>query len=413
LNEIVFLRDAGLLRSGRMILSQENLRNLVELKHCSPHEVLGMHPLADGSGLVVRAFLPHAAKVEVQAVDKSLPAFELQKINPAGVFEGTTSVATQVFAYELVVTDGKGQVQRSRDPYSFLPTLSEQDLYLFGKGDERRIYEKLGSQLRTVDGVAGTSFVVWAPNAQRISVVGDFNGWDGRVHTMRSLGSSGVWELFIPGVGEGAHYKYEVRDRNNRIRLKTDPYGFFFEVPPKNASIVWSNRKFKWTDDAWLAKRRKGNPLQSPVSTYEMHIGSWRKKTKAESFGYRELAAPLIAYLKQMGFTHVEFMPLAEHAYYPSWGYQITGFYAPTSRYGSPEDLQYLVNELHNAGIGVIVDWVPAHFPRDDWALANFDGTALYEHADPRKGEHLQLRPPRGREFSHRQRAVLVRAVSH
>jgi 1,4-alpha-glucan branching enzyme len=372
-----------------MNLSPEELRSLVELKHRSPHSLLGMHPLADGSGMVVRAFLPGAAKVEVRpasAKDKS--GFELQQIHKAGVFEGVTNAATSVYAYELVVTNPQGAIQSTRDPYSFLPTLGESDLYLFGKGDERRIYEKLGAQLRTMDGVAGTSFAVWAPSAQRVSVVGDFNGWDGRRHLMRSLGSSGVWELFVPGVGEGAHYKYEIRNSQGRIGLKTDPYGLFFEVPPKNASIVWNNRKFKWTDQAWMSKRRKADPLRSPLAIYEMHIGSWRKKTKSESLGYRELAEPLIQYLQEMGFTHVQFMPVAEHAFYPSWGYQITGFYAPTSRYGTPEDFQFLINALHEAGLGVIIDWVPAHFPRDDWALARFDGTALYEHDDPRKGAH-------------------------
>jgi 1,4-alpha-glucan branching enzyme len=372
-----------------MILPAAELQKLVELKHRSPHELLGMHPLGGDGGVVVRAFLPQAARVEVQPLgEASGPAFELQRIHKVGVFEGATDVAQSVFAYELVITDQQGKVSRARDPYSFLPTLTETDLYLFGKGDERKLYDKLGAQLRTMDGVAGVSFAVWAPNAQRVSVVGDFNGWDGRIHPMRMLGSSGVWELFVPGVAVGAHYKYEIREHHGRVKLKTDPCGFFYEVPPKQAAIVWNTRNFAWTDQAWMTRRSKSDPLRSPVSIYELHLGSWRKKTRAESFGYRELAAPLIAYLQQMGFTHVEFMPVAEHAFYPSWGYQVTGFYAPTSRYGCPDDFQYLVNELHNAGIGVIVDWVPAHFPRDDWALAKFDGTALYEHEDPRKGAH-------------------------
>ncbi len=372
-----------------MILTPDELRNLVELCHATPHDLLGMHPLAEGSGVVVRVLAPGAVRIEVQPTGASPPPrFELSRLHEAGLFEGVSQDLAQIVPYELIVTDVAGQVQHLRDPYSFPPTLGEQDLYLFGKGDERRLYEKLGSQLRTVNGVAGVSFAVWAPNAQRISVVGDFNGWDGRRHPMRRLGSSGVWEIFIPGVGEGAHYKFEVRNKQGKIVLKTDPHGLFFEVAPKNASIVWNNRKFKWSDGAWLAKRRKADPLRSAVSIYELHIGSWRKKTKAESLGYRELAAPLIEYVQQMGFTHVEFMPVAEHAFYPSWGYQITGFYAPTSRYGTPEDFQFLVNELHRAGIGVIIDWVPAHFPRDEWALARFDGTALYEHEDPRKGAH-------------------------
>jgi 1,4-alpha-glucan branching enzyme len=372
-----------------MLLSQAELRTLIEVRQREPHQLLGMHPLADGTGLVARAFLPDAAKVELQPVhEKDKPAFRLSRVHKAGLFEGTTRETDRIYAYDLVITDDKGRVRRTRDPYSFLPTLGDADLYLFGKGDERRLYDKLGAQPRTVDGVAGVGFAVWAPNAQRVSVVGDFNHWDGRFHQMRPLGSSGVWEIFIPGVGQGAHYKFEVRNVHGKIGLRTDPYGFFFETPPKNASIVWHNGRFAWTDAAWLEQRRQADPLRAPLSIYEVHLGSWRKKSKTESLSYRELAAPLIEYVKQMGFTHVEFMPVAEHAFYPSWGYQVTGFFAPTSRYGTPDDFQFLVNALHEAGIGVIIDWVPAHFPRDDWALAHFDGTALYEHADPRKGAH-------------------------
>ncbi len=372
-----------------MIITPDELSNLVELKHRSPHTLLGMHLLGDNSGLVVRAFLPEAAKVEVRPThEKSKPKIELTRIYDNGVFEGVTKSANRVYAYDLIITDGKGNVRSTRDPYSFLPTLGESDLFLFGKGDERRLYEKLGAQLRVIDGVSGASFAVWAPNAQRVSVVGDFNNWDGRFHSMRSLGASGVWEIFIPGVGEGAHYKFEIRNVHGRIMLKTDPFGFFFETPPKNAAIVWNNEKFRWTDQAWLDQRSQRDPLRSPMSVYEVHIGSWRKKSPGESLSYRELADPLAKYVKQMGFTHVEFLPVAEHAFYPSWGYQVTGFYAPTSRYGTPDDFQFLVNALHQAGLGVIVDWVPAHFPRDDWALAQFDGTALYEHEDPRKGAH-------------------------
>jgi len=372
-----------------MILTPDELSSLVELKHQSPHMLLGMHPLGDKSGLVVRARLPDAASVEVHPThEKAKPRFELQRIPNTDVFEGVTRKAVDVYAYDLVVINHQGQTRRTRDAFSFLPTLGESDLYLFGKGDERRIFEKLGAQLRVIDGVPGTSFAVWAPNAQRISVVGDFNQWDGRFHPLRLLGASGVWEIFIPGVGVGAHYKFEIRDAHGKISLKTDPCGFFFEVAPKQAAIVWDNKKFKWNDDAWMKKRRERDPLRSPMSVYEVHVGSWRKKSANQSWSYRELAEPLVLYLKRMGFTHVEFLPVAEHAYYPSWGYQVTGFYAPTSRYGTPEDFQFLVNALHEAGIGVIVDWVPAHFPRDEWALAKFDGTALYEHEDPRKGAH-------------------------
>jgi 1,4-alpha-glucan branching enzyme len=372
-----------------MVLTQKELLSLVEVRNRSPHELLGLHQLKDGNGLVARALVPNAAKVELQPVhEKDQPTIKLKRIPKTDLFEGVTTAAQRVYAYDLVITDSAGQVRRTRDPYSFLPTLGEADLYLFGKGDERRIYDKLGSQLRTIDGVPGASFAVWAPNAQRISVVGDFNQWDGRLHQMRSLGPSGVWEIFIPAIEEGAVYKYEVRNQHGHIVLKTDPYGVFFEIPPKNAAIVWDNRKFNWTDEPWLAERRQRDPLRAPLSVYEAHLGSWRKKSMGESLSYRELAGPLVEYVKTMGFTHVELMPVAEHAFYPSWGYQVTGFYAPTSRYGTPEDFQFLVNALHEAGIGVIIDWVPAHFPRDDWALANFDGTALYEHEDPRRGAH-------------------------
>ena len=372
-----------------MLLSKDELRSLVQLTHQSPHSLLGMQPLGGKAGVVVRALLPTAKKVEVQPVhEKDRPAFELKRIPNTDVFEGVTTLANAVYAYDLVITDHQGQTRRTRDAYSFLPTLGEADLFLFGKGDERKIYDKLGAHLRTIDGVHGTSFAVWAPNAQRLSVVGDFNNWDGRFHPMRLLGASGVWEIFIPGVGQGAHYKFEIRDAHGNIKLNTDPFGFFFEVAPKQAAIVWETKQFKWNDDAWLKQRRERDPLRSPMSIYEIHVGSWRKKSANESWSYRELAEPLVVYLQRMGFTHVEFLPVAEHAFYPSWGYQVTGFFAPTSRFGTPEDFQFLINALHAAGIGVIVDWVPAHFPRDEWALAKFDGTALFEHEDPRKGAH-------------------------
>jgi 1,4-alpha-glucan branching enzyme len=372
-----------------MILTRAELNSIVHAQNRAPHQLLGMHPLGDGSGLIARAFLDNAAEVEVvSARETDKPRFRLEKLHDAGLFEGVTREANRVYAYHLKITDYQGNVRQLRDPYSFLPTLGETDLFLFGQGNERRIYDKLGAQWRVIDDVPGTSFAVWAPNAQRVSVIGDFNNWDGRYHPMRSLGPSGVWELFIPGVGEGALYKFEIRTQQGAITVKTDPFGFFFEAPPKQAAIVWNNKKFGWTDDSWLQQRQRKNPLREPMSIYEVHLGSWRKKSMAESLGYRELADLLVAHVKNMGFTHVELLPIAEHAYYPSWGYQVTGFYAPTSRYGTPEDFQFLVNALHEAGIGVILDWVPAHFPRDEWALARFDGTALYEHEDPRKGAH-------------------------
>jgi 1,4-alpha-glucan branching enzyme len=372
-----------------MTLTQDEAESLVHLRHNSPHELLGMHRLGDGSAVVVRVFAPAAAKVSIVPVhEKSRPEIKLTKIDPAGLFEGLSKKATEIYAYDVVTTWADGSVTQGRDPYSFLPTLGEQDLFLFGQGNEHRIYEKLGAQLRTFDGVHGTAFAVWAPSAKRVSVVGDFNNWDGRTHAMRSLGASGVWEIFIPGVGEGAHYKYEMVTAHDALMLKADPYAFYCEAAPKNASIVWNNHKFAWTDQAWLEKRSQQDHFRSPISIYEVHAGSWMKKSAGESLNYREIAEPLAAYAKDMGFTHVEFLPLSEHAFFPSWGYQVTGFYAPTHRYGTPDDFQFLVNHLHAAGIGVLMDWVPAHFPRDDWALARFDGTALYEHEDPRQGAH-------------------------
>jgi 1,4-alpha-glucan branching enzyme len=386
-----FLRGFGALfwHSNGMILTTDELESLVQVRQRAPHTLLGMHPLGDGSGVVVRAYLPDAAAVEAVPVhEPSMPRIKLERLHDSGLYEGVSREAARVYAYDLVITDYRGGQRLQRDGYSFLPTLDDQDLYLFGQGNERRLYDKLGTQLRKIDGVAGVSFAVWAPNAQRVSVVGDFNGWDGRYHPMRLLGPSGVWELFVPGLGPGTLYKYEVKDCQGQLSLRADPFGFLFEVPPKQAAVVWDNRRFAWTDEAWLQRRAQADPFRSPISIYEVHPGSWRKKSAFESFSYRELAGPLVEYVTRLGFTHVEFLPVAEHAFYPSWGYQVTGFYAPTSRYGTPDDFQFLVNALHAAGIGVIVDWVPAHFPRDTWALARFDGTALYEHEDPRKGAH-------------------------
>ena len=372
-----------------MILTSDERDGLILAQHRNPHQLLGMHPLGGGDGVVVRAYLQNAAEVEAAPVtEKGRPRLKLERIHDSGLFEGMSRETNKVYAYDLLITDYQGRTRRTRDGYSFLPTLGETDLHLLSEGNDRQAYTKLGAQLRTIDGVAGVSFAVWAPNAQRVSVIGEFNGWDGRYHPMRMLGGSGIWELFVVGLGEGALYKFEVKNQQGNPVLKTDPFGFFFEAAPKTAAIVWNNRKFAWSDDAWMARRAESNVLRSPMSVYEVHLGSWRKKNQFESLSYRELAGPLTDYLRKMGFTHVEFLPVAEHAFYPSWGYQVTGFYGVTSRYGTPDDFQFLVNTLHEGGIGVIIDWVPAHFPRDDWALARFDGTALYEHEDPRKGAH-------------------------
>ena len=372
-----------------MLLKAEELESLVRVSCGSPHSLLGMHPLGDGSGVVGRALLPGAVTADMVPVhDRNAPVIPLRRLGDTDVFEGVSRGVRRVHAYDLRVTWAGGGVTQGRDPYSFWPTLGETDLHLFNEGNHRRLHEALGAQVRVLDGVPGTAFAVWAPNARRVSVVGDFNQWDGRRHAMRLLGASGVWEIFVPGVDVGALYQFEVVERDGAVRVKTDPMGFQFELPPKHAAVVCNARGRSWGDDAWMRRRRDANALKSPMSIYEVHLGSWRKKGAHESPGYREVAGPLVDYVRRMGFTHVEFLPLAEHAYYPSWGYQVTGFYAPTSRYGTPDDLQFLVETLHDAGIGVLVDWVPAHFPRDDWALARYDGTALYEHEDPRQGAH-------------------------
>jgi len=372
-----------------MLIAPTELDALVGLRHGSPHSLLGMHPLGDGSGVVARALIPGAASVELVPVhETSMPTLKLVRVGETDLFEGETRKVRRVYAYDLRVTWSGGQVTQGRDPYSFWPTLGDTDLHLFNEGNHRRLYEVLGAQPRVLDGVTGTAFAVWAPNAGRVSVVGDFNCWDGRRHPMRRLGSSGVWEIFVPGVGVGALYQFELLEAGGRLAVKTDPFGFAFEMPPKHAAVVCDTRRAGWGDDAWMRRRGEMQALRAPMSIYELHLGSWRKKSATESPGYREVAGPLVDYVRRMGFTHVEFMPLAEHAFYPSWGYQVTGFFAPTARYGTPEDLQYLVEVLHDAGIGVLVDWVPAHFPRDDWALARYDGTSLYEHEDPKQGAH-------------------------
>jgi 1,4-alpha-glucan branching enzyme len=276
------------------------------------------------------------------------------------------------------------------DPYSFLPILSEYDLYLFNEGSHHKIYERLGAHLRTIDGIKGTLFAVWAPCAIRVSVVGNFNQWDGRRHQLRRLGSSGVWEIFIPGISNGEVYKYEILTPSNEIYIKSDPYAFYSELRPNTASIVYDIDNYQWGDEAWIKTRDSSNIFEKPISIYEVHLGSWKRASEDNNrfLNYREFAKELVKYVKEMGYTHIEILPVAEHPFDGSWGYQITGYYSVTSRYGTPEDFMYLVDICHQNDIGVILDWVPAHFPKDGHGLARFDGTALYEHWDVRQGEH-------------------------
>jgi len=376
-----------------VLLPKTDFHTLLQARHSSPHAVLGMHPHKQGrsAGVVVRALLREAGDCAVVDVTSG-EAWPMAAISPEGLFEVFIPKRPQVFHYQLRTTRAGGEVRQFYDPYSFLPTLGEQDLYLFNEGNEHRIYEKLGSHLRVIEGVSGTSFAVWAPAASQVSLVGNFNHWDARYQPMRSLGPSGVWELFVPGIGEGEVYKFAIRDQSGHVRLKSDPYGTYFEAPPNNASVVCDTTKFSWNDGDWMARRQAaaGN-LDRAVSIYEVHPGSWRRKPEDANrpLSYRELAPVLADYVSEMGFTHVEFMPLAEHPFDGSWGYQVTGFFAPTHRYGRPADFAWLVDYLHQRGIGVILDWVPAHFPRDSFALGEFDGTHLYEHADPRLGAHM------------------------
>jgi 1,4-alpha-glucan branching enzyme len=352
-----------------------------------------MHPCSrEGKrGLVVRAFLQDVKHCEVADLRKG-DRWTMTQIDPEGFYEVFIPRRRKIFRYELLLTISKGSVRHISDPYACLPSIGEQDLYLFNEGNEHRIYDKLGAHLRTFEGSEGVSFAVWAPSAAQISLVGNFNKWDGRYHPMRFLGASGVWELFVPGLVEGELYKFQIRDQKGNTQTKTDPYGTHFESPPSNASIVCNVRKYQWNDEAWLKRRHsKAGKLDQPISVYEVHLASWRRNADEGDriLTYRELAPQLADYALELGFTHIEVMPVAEHPFDGSWGYQVTGFYAPTERFGSPGDFAWFVDHLHQKGIGVIVDWVPAHFPRDAFALAGFDGTHLYEHADPRKGAHM------------------------
>ncbi|HUJ39062.1 MAG TPA: 1,4-alpha-glucan branching protein GlgB [Candidatus Acidoferrales bacterium] len=371
------------------------LEQIVHAEHSDPFHVLGPH-VSEAAGrkrIAIRAFLPGAAAANV-ILPGARPPAPMLRIHPEGIFEAQLQGPEPPGAYRLAVEYEDGAQALIEDPYRFPPLLSEFDLHLLGEGTHYQKYEKFGAHVTTLDGVRGVSFAVWAPSAARVSVVGDFNQWDGRRHPMRLRGSSGTWELFLPGLDEGAIYKYEIRSKLGPIPfLKSDPYGFFAEVRPKTASVVATLDKHTWADSEWIKARDKTNWLAEPMSIYEVHLGSWRRKYAAdeplgEVLTYRELAAELIPYVKQMGYTHIELLPVMEHPYDGSWGYQTVGYYAATSRYGRPEDLMYFIDECHRAGIGVLLDWTPAHFPRDAHGLGEFDGSHLYEHADPRKGAH-------------------------
>ncbi|MDS4057724.1 MAG: alpha-amylase family glycosyl hydrolase, partial [Candidatus Contendobacter sp.] len=374
----------------RPTLAAAESHTLTQGRHADPHGLLGPHPLAGELGLsVVRALLPDAETPCLLPEGRSNLLYPLQPLYDGGLFEALVVANPDTLRYRLSAIE-RGQHHIFADPYAFkFSNLGDQDCYLFAGGNHYQIFEKLGAHPCQVAGLAGINFAVWAPNAQRVSVVGAFNHWDGRRHPMRLRPGSGIWELFVPGLGEGALYKFEILARNGHVFLKTDPFAFHTEVPPGTASVVYDRAgKHVWRDGEWMERRARSNAWQQPVAIYEVHAGSWRRKPDGEFLSYRELADQLIPYVLEMGFTHIEFLPLAEHPYGPSWGYQISNFYAPTARYGRPDDLMELIDRCHQSGIGVILDWVPAHFPKDAHAMAWFDGTCVYEHADPRQGEH-------------------------
>ena len=370
-------------QADALSVTLDDLDRIVDGWHHDPHSILGPHPTADGR-VVIRVLRPDAESVTLVS-GSGAPQDRLEMTHEhRGIWRITLD--TEQVPHYAVDVEYDGQIVPGDDPYRFWPTLGEMDLYLIGEGRHEQLWEVLGAHPRSYESPFGTlhgvSFAVWAPNARGVRVVGDFNHWDGTAHPMRSLGSAGVWELFVPGITGNLRYKFAVLGPDGHWRQKADPMAFATEIPPATASVVFASN-YAWQDGDWLAARADSDPHRKPISIYEVHLGSWRP-----GLSYQQLAGELVEYVVDSGFTHVELLPVAEHPYGPSWGYQVTSYFAPTARFGSPDDLRHLIDALHQAGIGVIIDWVPAHFPKDDWALARFDGTALYEHPDPRRGEH-------------------------
>ncbi len=362
-------------------VSSRELEQLIGGSHHDPHSILGAHPTGDGR-TVVRTLRPDATSVELVVGKSRAP---LGRVHDGGIWEAIIDGPPPDYRLDVAYGSSAEDHHLVDDPYRWLPTLGDIDLHLIGEGRHEQLWDVLGAHVRSYDtpggAVTGTSFAVWAPSARGVRIAGDFNFWMGHALPMRSLGSSGVWELFVPGVGAGARYKFQVLGADSEWRDKADPMAFATEVPPATASVVHEDRH-EWNDDAWLERRAQTDWVAAPMSIYEVHLGSWKY-----GLSYRELAIELVDYVRETGFTHVEFLPVAEHPFGGSWGYQVSSYYAPSARFGNPDDFRYLVDQLHQAGIGVIIDWVPAHFPKDAWALARFDGTPLYEHADPRRGE--------------------------
>ncbi len=362
----------------------KSLERLLNARHHDPFSLLGLHPTPEGH--VLRVFRPDAARVSLLLPHARV---DLVKVDPRGLFEWRGPEAAPK-PWRLDIEEG-GQSFEIVDPYAFPPLLTDQEMYLFNEGRLLEAWRTLGGHPMTVDGVDGVRFAVWAPNAERVSVVGGFNNWDGRIHAMRARGGSGIWELFIPGLYPGDLYKYEIRNRaTGAILVKADPFAQQCEMRPGTAAIVPKPSGHTWGDQAWLEARAKLDWLHAPMNVYEIHAGSWRRHPDGRFYNWRELAEVLVPYAQDLGYTHLELMPITEHPLDQSWGYQTTGYFAPTSRFGSPDDFRFFVDACHQAGLGIILDWVPGHFPMDSWALARFDGTALFEHADPRLGVHQE-----------------------
>jgi 1,4-alpha-glucan branching enzyme len=376
----------------RTQVSLESVRAVVDGTHDKPYEVLGAHPVQEGErrALAVRAFLPDGEQAWVVDPAQNLRR-PMRRIHPAGVFEAICPWQEETTGrYQICVAKSSGEIHTMHDHYNFPPLLTDLDLHLLGEGQHFDSYHKLGAHPRKIGDVQGINFALWAPNAARVSVVGDFNEWDDRKHALRSREGSGFWELFIPEMKAGAIYKFRIRSRWGETLEKSDPYGFAAELPPRTASVVADLDDYSWTDSTWMKQRATHNGLARPISIYEVHLGSWMQdEAKINGWmNYRDLAHKLVEYCQKLGYTHLELLPVSEHPYTGSWGYQTVGYFAATSRYGTPQDLMYFVDYCHENNIGVILDWVPAHFPRDAHGLRRFDGSALYEHEDPRQGEH-------------------------
>jgi 1,4-alpha-glucan branching enzyme len=363
-------------------INEEELNILINSDHRDPHHILGLHKY--NNKYCINAYWPYAKQVSIIDLTNS-KMIKMEKIHDSGFF---TKVINEEIRYKFHMKDYEGNEWELEDSYRFEGSITDVDLYLYGQGTHYEIYKKLGAHITEKEGVKGVNFAVWAPNATRVSVIGDFNHWDGRIHQMKGLGSSGIYELFIPSLVAGEKYKFEIKTKEGDLLEKSDPYGNYSELRPKTASIITNLDSYSWCDDRWLANRTETDILNSPVSIYEVHLGSWKKKQDKDFVNYKEIAHELVDYVKYMGYTHIELLPISEHPYDGSWGYQVVGYYSTTSRFGTPEDFMYFVDYCHKNSIGVILDWVPAHFPKDKHGLIKFDGTSLYEHDDPRKGEH-------------------------